>query len=212
MFDSWYQVFWKLEEAMKSYGRTISSSLFIKSSFWVSFSQLQRHINFSLPSWMSNSLYQVCFMPQDGSWSHSECLLCSFPTKLGNWPFISLFYPVKLYEVGYHMIFQAIWRHTILCVSLEWLVKHQMTMLTSVWELTNMYKQLTFKSRPKAVHALDLKPPPCSLPLIEGSCCLCLFSSAEGWDIDGMCPQYLFRFVLFYNSFSLWDHVGHWDV
>jgi len=64
MFNSWHQVFWKLVEAMKSYGRTMSSSPFIKSSFWISFSHLQRHIIFSLPSWMSNSLYQVCFMPQ----------------------------------------------------------------------------------------------------------------------------------------------------
>jgi len=85
-------------------------------------------------------------------------------------------------------------------------------MLTSVWELTNMYKQLTFKSRPKAVFALDLKPPPSSLPLVEGSCCLCPFPSAEGWDIDDMFPQYPFRFVPFYNSFSLEDHVDHWDV
>src|SRR5258705_11255927 len=83
-----------------------------------------------------------------------------------------------------------------------------MTMLTIVWELTNMYKQLTFKSRPKAVFALDLKPPPSSLPLIEGSCCLCPFPSAEGWYIDSMFPQYSFRFVLFYNSFSLGDQCG----
>lgn len=85
-------------------------------------------------------------------------------------------------------------------------------MLTSVWELTNMYKQLTFKSRPTAVLALDLEPPPSSLHLIEGSCCLCPFPSAEGWDIDGMFPQYHFRLVLFYNSFSLGGHVDHWDV
>jgi len=122
---------------------------------------------------------------------------------------------VKLHdhvEICYHMTFQMISRHTIPDVSLEWPVKHQMTMLTIVWELTNMYKQLTFKSRPKAVFALDLKPPPSSLPLIEGSCCLCPFPSAEGWYIDSMFPQYSFRFVLFYNSFSLGDHVDHWDV
>ena len=81
-----------------------------------------------------------------------------------------------------------------------------------MWELTNMYKQLV-KSHPGAVFVLDLQPLPSLLPLIEGSCYLCPFSSAEGWDIDDMCPQHPSSFVYLFillidSSFLSWGSCG----